>query len=161
MSRMRTIVLGVSLLAMLMLAAAANASSSDNSPGAVYTLTNSAAGSSGSAGNVSVQAGALSIVNGGSISSALRPFMNLPASAGNSGGVAVNVGGLLSLSGSGSRIGTETNAGSTGNAGSITVKRSVAPPEHGRDQPRHHIQPTAPPSLGTTAVTAGTSTLQP
>jgi 6-phosphogluconolactonase len=43
-SRMRTIVLGVSLLAMLMLAAAANASSSDNSPGAVYTLTNSAAG---------------------------------------------------------------------------------------------------------------------
>jgi 6-phosphogluconolactonase len=42
--RMRTLVLGVSLLAMLVLAAAANASSSDNSPGAVYTLTNSPAG---------------------------------------------------------------------------------------------------------------------
>jgi large exoprotein involved in heme utilization and adhesion len=47
--------------------------------------------------------------------------MNLPASTGNSGVVAVNVGGLLSLSGSGSRIGTETNPGSTGNAGSISV----------------------------------------
>lgn len=44
MLRMRTLVLGVSLLAMLVVAAAANASSSDNSPGAVYTLTNSAAG---------------------------------------------------------------------------------------------------------------------
>jgi 6-phosphogluconolactonase len=42
--RMRTFVLGVSLLAMLVVAAAANASSSDNSPGAVYALTNSAAG---------------------------------------------------------------------------------------------------------------------
>jgi len=40
----RTIVLGVSLLAMLALAAAANASSSDNSPGAVYTLTNAPGG---------------------------------------------------------------------------------------------------------------------
>ena len=63
-------------------------------------LTDSRAGSSGDAVDVSVQAGALSIVNGGSISSALRPFMNLPASTGNSGVVAVNVGGLLSLSGS-------------------------------------------------------------
>jgi 6-phosphogluconolactonase (cycloisomerase 2 family) len=42
--RTRTLVLGVSLLAMLVLASAANASSSDNSPGAVYTLTNSPAG---------------------------------------------------------------------------------------------------------------------
>jgi large exoprotein involved in heme utilization and adhesion len=90
-------------------------------------VTNSAAGSSGNAGDVSVQAGALSMVNGGSISSALTPFMNLPASTGNGGVVAVNVGGLLSLSGSGSRIGTETNAGSTGNAGSITVNaRQIA-----------------------------------
>jgi 6-phosphogluconolactonase (cycloisomerase 2 family) len=40
----RTIVLGFALLAMLVPAAAANASSSDNSPGAVYTLTNSSAG---------------------------------------------------------------------------------------------------------------------
>jgi 6-phosphogluconolactonase len=42
--RMRTLVLGVSVLAMLVLAAAATASSSGNSPGAVYTLTNSPAG---------------------------------------------------------------------------------------------------------------------
>lgn len=44
MLRKRTIVLGFALLAMFVLAAAANASSSDNSPGAVYTLTNSPAG---------------------------------------------------------------------------------------------------------------------
>jgi 6-phosphogluconolactonase len=42
--RMRTLVLGLSLLAMLALASAATASSSDNSPGAVYTLTNAAGG---------------------------------------------------------------------------------------------------------------------
>ena len=41
---MRTLVLGFALLATLVLAAAATASSSDNSPGAVYTLTNSPAG---------------------------------------------------------------------------------------------------------------------
>jgi len=42
--RKGTIVLGFALLAMLVVSAAANASSSDNSPGAVYTLTNSPAG---------------------------------------------------------------------------------------------------------------------
>jgi len=42
--RMRTLVLGFALLALLVGAGAANASSSDNSPGAVYTLTNSPAG---------------------------------------------------------------------------------------------------------------------
>src|SRR2546426_4820636 len=41
---MRMVVLGFALLATLVLAAAATASSSDNSPGAVYTLTNSPAG---------------------------------------------------------------------------------------------------------------------
>jgi 6-phosphogluconolactonase (cycloisomerase 2 family) len=42
--RKGTIVLGFALLAMLVVAAAANASSSDNGPGAVYTLTNAASG---------------------------------------------------------------------------------------------------------------------
>jgi len=42
--RKGTIVLGFALLAMLVVAAAANASSSGSSPGAVYTLTNSPAG---------------------------------------------------------------------------------------------------------------------
>src|SRR5947208_3093516 len=41
---MRTLVLGFALLATLALATAATASSSDSSPGAVYTLTNSPAG---------------------------------------------------------------------------------------------------------------------
>jgi 6-phosphogluconolactonase (cycloisomerase 2 family) len=41
---MRTIVLGLGLLAMLVLASVATAAKSDNSPGAVYTLTNSPAG---------------------------------------------------------------------------------------------------------------------
>ena len=44
MFRKRALVLGFALLAMLALAAAANASSSGNSPGAVYTLTNASGG---------------------------------------------------------------------------------------------------------------------
>jgi filamentous hemagglutinin family protein len=84
-------------------------------------VANSEAGSSGNAGDITVAAGSLSLVNGGAISSALRPFMNLPASTGKGGRVAVNVGGLLSISGSESRIGTETNFGSIGDAGSVTV----------------------------------------
>ncbi len=44
MNRMRTIVLGFGLLAMLLFATVATASSSVNSPGAVYTLTNSPSG---------------------------------------------------------------------------------------------------------------------
>jgi 6-phosphogluconolactonase len=42
--RMRTLVLSLGLLAMFVLVSAATASSSDNSPGAVYTLTNSPTG---------------------------------------------------------------------------------------------------------------------
>jgi len=42
--RMRTIVLGLGLFAMLVLASVATAASSDNSPGAAYTLTNSPVG---------------------------------------------------------------------------------------------------------------------
>jgi hypothetical protein len=42
--RKGTIVLGFAMLAMLVVATAANASSSDNPPGAVYTLTNSPSG---------------------------------------------------------------------------------------------------------------------
>jgi large exoprotein involved in heme utilization and adhesion len=94
---------------------------SGTNPGATGIQTDSRAGSSGNAGDISVRAGALSLVHGGVISSALRPFMNLPPSTGNSGRITINVGGLLSISGSGSRIGTETNPGSIGDAGSITV----------------------------------------
>jgi filamentous hemagglutinin family protein len=89
-------------------------------------VSNSNAGSTGNAGDVSVAAGGLSISNGGTISSSLLPFMNLPPSTGNSGRVAVNVGGLLSMTGSGSRIGTETSSGSTGNAGSVLVSAEQA-----------------------------------
>src|SRR5207253_3235701 len=64
-------------------------------------VANSEAGSSGNAGDVTVAAGRLSLVNGGVISSALRPFMNLPPSTGNGGRIVVNVGGPLSISGSG------------------------------------------------------------
>jgi large exoprotein involved in heme utilization and adhesion len=84
-------------------------------------VANSLAGSTGNAGDVTVEAGALSIVNGGAISSALQPLNNLPASIGNAGSVSVNVAGLLSMGGSGSRIATDTNPGSTGNAGSVAV----------------------------------------
>ncbi len=44
MLRMRTLVVGFALLAVLVVAGTANASSSGDSPGAVYTLTNSPAG---------------------------------------------------------------------------------------------------------------------
>jgi filamentous hemagglutinin family protein len=96
---------------------------SGTNPDVVATgiVTNSEAGSSGNAGDVAVAAGTLSILNGGGISSALRTFMNLPPSTANSGRVTVDVGGLLSMSGSESRIGTETSPGSPGNGGSVTV----------------------------------------
>jgi filamentous hemagglutinin family protein len=84
--------------------------------------TNSEFGSTGNAGDVTVIAGTLSLVNGGAISSsAIRSDQGLPASTGNAGKVAVSTAGLLSLSGSGARIATETQAGTTGNAGSVTV----------------------------------------
>jgi large exoprotein involved in heme utilization and adhesion len=96
---------------------------SDTNPDVAATgiVANSEAGSSGNAGTVSVTASALSLINGGVISSALRPFRNLPASTGNAGSVAVYVDGLASISGSGSRIGTETTPGSIGNGGSVMM----------------------------------------
>jgi filamentous hemagglutinin family protein len=94
--------------------------------GAAQSLTgiaaNSEFGSTGNAGDVTVTAGTLSLVNGGAISSsAIRPDNNLPASTGNAGSVTVNVAGLLSLSGQRARIATETEAGTTGNAGLVAV----------------------------------------
>jgi filamentous hemagglutinin family protein len=84
--------------------------------------TNSEFGSTADAGNVAVTAGTLSLVNGGAISSsAIRPDNNLPASTGNAGSVSVNVAGPLSLSGSRSRIVTNTEPGTTGKAGSVAV----------------------------------------
>jgi large exoprotein involved in heme utilization and adhesion len=83
---------------------------------------NSEFGSTGNAGDVTVTAETLSLVNGGAISSsAIRPDNNLPASSGNAGRLTVNVAGLLSMSGSGSRIATDTEPGTTGNAGSVAV----------------------------------------
>jgi filamentous hemagglutinin family protein len=84
--------------------------------------SSSKAGSTGNAGSVAVEAGALSIVNRGSISSsALQSSGNLPASTGSAGGVTVDVAGLLSMAGLGSRIATSVNLGTVGNAGSVAV----------------------------------------
>ena len=81
------------------------------------------AGSTGNAGSVTVEAGGLLIVNGGSISSsALQPSGNLPASTGNAGSVTVDTVGLLfNRMDLGSRIATLTGPGTTGNAGSVAV----------------------------------------
>ena len=74
------------------------------------------------AGDVTVKAGALSIVNGGAIvSNAVQAFNNVSASTGNAGSVTVNVSGLLTLGGSGSQIATLTEPGTTGDAGSVAV----------------------------------------
>ena len=86
---------------------------------------NSEAGSTNNAGEVTVAAGALSIVDGGSISSkALHAAGNLPASTGNAGSVSVNVAGLLSVDGATSQITTSVDPGTIGNAGSVAVTAS-------------------------------------
>ena len=84
-------------------------------------VANSEAGVSGNAGDISVEAGALSVVNGGAIASALRPYENLPTSTGNAGRVTVDVASLLSISGSGSQVSTATTPGSIGSAGTVAV----------------------------------------
>jgi filamentous hemagglutinin family protein len=75
-------------------------------------------GSSGAGGPLSVTAGSLSLVKGGQISSSTF-------GPGNAGSVSVNVAGLLSIDGAGSstptEISTQTNFGSTGNAGQVSI----------------------------------------
>ena len=86
-------------------------------------VANAREGSTGKAGDVTVAAGALSIVNGGEISSsAFGRSGNLPASTGSAGSVAVSVAGLSSMGGSGTRIATEAQPGTSGNAGSVAVR---------------------------------------
>src|SRR5262249_18756474 len=93
------------------------------SDGAISADTS--AGSSGNAGNVTVNAETLTIVNGLISSGALAAFNGAPASTGNGGNVTVSVAGLLSIDGSGSTslrgIATNANPGTTGNAGNVTV----------------------------------------
>ena len=93
-------------------------------------VANSYAGGTGDAGNVAVTAGSLVAIAGGSISSALQTFNPLqpggalPASKGNAGSVAVKVGGPLTVTGTGSRIGVQTTPGAIGSAGTIAVTAS-------------------------------------
>jgi filamentous hemagglutinin family protein len=114
--------------------------------------SNSEAGSTGNAGNVTVTAGTLSIATGGAISSgALGASNGLLAStgsagnvkvtvtagtlsiasnglilsttsgSGHAGSVAVTVPGQLTIDGLGSTIAASSEAGSTGDAGTVTV----------------------------------------
>src|SRR5262249_35497719 len=76
-------------------------------------------GSTGNAGSVSVNAGSISIVNSGTISSGTF-------GPGNGGSVSVNVGGVLTIDGAMMRdistgIASQANRGSTGSAGPISV----------------------------------------
>jgi large exoprotein involved in heme utilization and adhesion len=82
--------------------------------------TNSEAGSTGSAGDVTVRAGSLSLVNGGEISSgALAASDNLLASTGNAGQVIVAAG-TLSIASNGAIVGNTFGSG-TGGSVSVTV----------------------------------------
>ena len=75
-------------------------------------------GSIGNAGNLTITAGALSMVNGGEIlSSTLGAFDNLPASTGNAGQITVYAG-TLSIANSG---GIESNTFGHGKGGNISV----------------------------------------
>jgi filamentous hemagglutinin family protein len=81
------------------------------------------AGSTNNAGVVFVSAGALSIVDGGAISSsALGARGASPASTGDAGKVTVRVAGRLAIEGSGSLIATTTDPGAIGSAGSVEVR---------------------------------------
>jgi filamentous hemagglutinin family protein len=83
-------------------------------------------GSSGNAGNVIVKARTLAIEDGLISSSLLAAFNGAPASTGKQAGeVTVEVSGLLTISGAGSRylrgIATDANRGTTGSAGNVLV----------------------------------------
>jgi filamentous hemagglutinin family protein len=85
-------------------------------------LADAEAGSTGNAGDASVRAGSLTILDGGAITnSAVGARNHQPASTGNAGAISVKVGGLLALEGRGSRIATTTAAGTIGCAGSVMV----------------------------------------
>jgi filamentous hemagglutinin family protein len=74
------------------------------------------AGSTGSAGDVTIVAGSLKIVDGGVISSGA-----LAGSGGNAGGVTVRVTGAVLITGLFTGIFAQADQGSTGNAGAVRV----------------------------------------
>jgi filamentous hemagglutinin family protein len=79
-------------------------------------------GSTGNAGNVTVNAGFLTLVSSGGISSnAIGARAIGPASTGNAGSVNVKVVGSLSIAGLGSAIETTSDPGTIGTAGSVMV----------------------------------------
>ncbi len=88
--------------------------------------SDSEAGSSGIAGNVTIQAGRLEIVDGLISIGLLAAYRGAPASTGKRAGtVTVTVSGLLQIVGSGSKflrgIATDANPGTIGNAGNVRV----------------------------------------
>jgi large exoprotein involved in heme utilization and adhesion len=83
------------------------------------------AGSTGNAGNVTVTAGALAIVNAGAISSrALGPFNNLPAATGDAGLVYVSAGTIAI--GKNGQISVSTQGSGAGGDVRITVADGMA-----------------------------------
>jgi len=78
-------------------------------------------GSTGNAGNLTIAAASLSLVNSGAIfNGAVGAVGKLPASTGNGGNVTVVVPGALTIDSSG-QISTSTDLGTRGNAGNIIV----------------------------------------
>jgi filamentous hemagglutinin family protein len=84
-------------------------------------FTSAQPGSTGNAGNLTVVAAGLSVLNDGAIfSGTIGAFNKLPASTGNGGDIAITVPGALAIDSSGA-ISTSTDTGTRGNAGKITV----------------------------------------
>jgi len=89
-----------------------------NNLGAGAAVTN------GERGNITIEAGALSITQGGVISASVNaadPTKNLPAAQGNAGTINLEIAGRTFLSGEASRIRTVVEAGAQGNSGAIAL----------------------------------------
>ncbi|GAB1540367.1 hypothetical protein NUACC21_30360 [Scytonema sp. NUACC21] len=92
-----------------------------------YIVTSVGPGGTGNAGNIDIQAFALSLVNGSEIDSALlRSIQNQPAARGRSGNIRINTTDSVTISGISSRgfssaIFTASDKGTSGAAGDITI----------------------------------------
>jgi filamentous hemagglutinin family protein len=117
----------------------------------------SEAGSTGNAGDVTVKAGVLSIVNGGEIlSDALGRSADLPASTGSGGSISVSITGALLIDGTGTLIATDTFG--KGSGGDVSVTAGALSILNGGEISSDTAQGSGG-NAGNATVTAGTLTI--